>query len=440
MGKDRPIARRDQWTSESVAVASHLTPPDHPRRLTAADILARRDAQRDRLGAWRPAPTAAAPLAVARFSLSAFRVISPIIVPLALGFACLMVITLVGTLAPLGLAVGADALPPLFFIYAALGVLFAAALAYAPSETLWSVTLLGGLTLNVTIAIWAIFGALAGVALICGVGALGAVVLRAQAHMVLEHTAHVMVLFGKYHRTLRPGFNVRLPGERVLAIVPTAEITLGAHVAETTLLDGARLTAAATVCCRVIPERAHLAAPRSADWPEQVRQLAVITLADTLAEMSASDALDPRVDEPLGTRLRGRLQALVGGWGIQIEWVRPHGLRPVTAGTVVGADSGPRPVITAETIVARGVTPGALLPLPPAMLSGRPMPAALAEAYDAVRERRITDPSTIARVARAFEAAADDPILRPHLLFDAAAAARHLRGLVSALEADAPHT
>lgn len=430
MGKERPPARRDRWTSRA-AVPPPIAPPDHPRRLTAVDILDQRRARPPRLAAWRPAETAPpGPSTAPLFTFATFRLISPIVVPLALGFLCFGVVVLAGLAAPLGIAIGPDALPPLFFWFAAVGVLLAAALAYAPSDALWALASVGGLAVYAALTVGAVFGPLAGALLITGVLALTGVITRAQAHMVLEHTAHVMVLFGKYHRTLRPGFNLRLPGERVLAIIGTTETTIDVHDADAVLLNGAAVRAGATFGCRVPPEQAHLVAPYGADWPERVRHLAEITLTDTLAEMTAEEAQADNdgflAGDPLAVRLRGRLQALVGGWGVQVVWVRPHSLRPAATA------SGPHAAATAA-IAARGVTPGALLPLPPAMRPARPLPETLAAAYEAVRTRRVTDPTTIRQIALAFESAASDPLARPQLPFDAEAAARLLRALADRL-------
>jgi hypothetical protein len=47
-----------------------------------------------------------------------------------------------------------------------------------------------------------------------------------------------------------------------------------------------------------------------------------------------------------------------------------------------------------------------------------------------VRAQRITDPTTIARIAAAFETVARAPIMAPHLPFNATAVARNLRQLL----------
>jgi hypothetical protein len=442
------------------------------------------------------------------FAFRTFRLIAPALLPLLLGGACFAIVVLVGLAAPdtLPLAVGVAGLGPLFFVYAAAGVVWAAALAYAPGDGIWSVAMFAGLIAFGTITMWAIFGPLVALTLLAGLAALLGMIVRLLAQSVLEDTVHAMVLFGKHNRTLRPGFNLRWPGERVWAIISTAEVVIEASVRDIALPGGQRIHASATSACRAMPEGAHLTAPHAATWADHARRCLELTLRDTLSEMDP-DELWP-VDgatplEALAVRLRGRLQTLLGGWGIGVTWARLHALTdadtneqvgrtgamifaahqpdfaastitpggdwamldPAAASTVAPAQlsaawvraghavphgrqnlapdvaSGPHPVPVfaargrqraarpPDAAHVRGLTPGAILPLPPASPSATPAPQALADAYDAVRDRRITDPATIARIARAFETLAGDPALAPHLPFDAHAAARHLREL-----------
>ena len=64
-------------------------------------------------------------------------------------------------------------------------------------------------------------------------------------------------------------------------------------------------------------------------------------------------------------------------------------------------------------------------------------PQALAETYDAVLRRRITDIATIRRIVMQFQTVADDPILSEQVPFDAAAGAENLRTHLYQLELQA---
>lgn len=459
MGKDQLAGRHDLWTTRNVPARVPVDRPDHPRRTFAFDRRSR--------------PPASSPA----FSFATFRVVSPLLAPLMLGGACFTLLLLLSVLtASTQLAADPTALLPIFFIFAAVGVVLAAALAYAPNDTIWAIMLIAGLITNGTITVWMIFGPVAGIALILGLSLLLALIVRKQAHTVLENSVHAMVLFGKHNRTLRPGFNLRLPGEQVWAILQTGDVTVDVAAQDIVLADGTRVAARASALCRIVPERAHQAAAHSTDWPQQVQHCLELTLREILGEtgpdalaLNDSAARDLSQHDPLPARLRGHLQHLVAAWGISVEWVRPHSLTAMPAPltqmllrqTPAASSVAPRPDVASgahaatrpasqdafaqpavtfarsqafsqpsqDVYAVRGLTPGALLPLPPAMRSGVPVPEALAEAYAAVREQRITDPTTISRIALAFEKVAGDPIMGPHLPFDAGAAARLLREL-----------
>ncbi|HKD75441.1 MAG TPA: SPFH domain-containing protein, partial [Ktedonobacterales bacterium] len=429
MGKEDLTARKDLWITHQFPQHAMVDPPDHPRLPKHAHSS-------------RHSPAGRRP-----FSFGMFRQISPVLMPLALGGTSFAIVTLltIGTPDLVPVSITPDLLGPLFFVFAALAVIYAAVLAYAPNDTIWALALVGGLIAFGSLASWAIFGLATAAALIVGLGLLLIVVVRSQLQTVLENTVHVMVLFGKYSRTLRPGFNLRIPGEQLLAIVHTAEIVVEATVRDIPLHKGPKIDASAVAACRVVQERAHLTAAHATDWPDHTRRCLELALGEALGEMEADDVLRESLDGEgalydgsLATRVRGHLLQLVGRWGISIEWVRLEAIHvsktaeklPVRETTGVSA---PAPAVTpapnvepvasassAASVVtpdvalsakpaptpvatARGLSPGAILPLPPAMRTGVPVPEALIEAYEAVRGGRISDPRTIARIARAFE-------------------------------------
>jgi hypothetical protein len=497
MGKDRLASR---FATDAAARAPFARPPRRPappRQVVRGPLV-------------RPPGRGGA--------VRTFRLIAPALLPLLLGGACFAIVVLVGVAAPnsVSLAVGVEGLGPLFFVFAAAGVVWAAALAYAPSDGIWSVAMFAGLIAFGTITLWAIFGPLVALTFLAGLAALLLLIVRLLGQSVLENTVHAMVLFGKHNRTLRPGFNLRWPGERVWAIISTADVVIEATACAILLPGGLCIDASATATCRAVPDHAHLTAPHAATWADHARRCLELTLRDTLSEMTPDELFPPDGAAPLealAVRLRGRLQTLLGSWGIGVTWARLHAVVPsderaqasrtgaftfadhlpgfagsgITPGRawpmpdLAGAStvapgqlsaawaraergeravprrhsavpdvaSGPQPVpvpaLAARPRPARApdvahvrtITPGAVLPLPPARLRTTPAPQALADAYDAVRDRRITDPATIARIATAFETLAGDPMLSPHLPFDAHSAAHHLRELSERLRAGA---
>lgn len=295
----------------------------------------------------RPAPPRArvrGPLVrppVRVFSFRTFRLIAPALLPLLLGGACFAIVVLVGLAAPEGLtlAVGVEGLGPLFFVYAAAGVVWAAALAYAPGDGIWSLAMFGGLIAFGSITMWAIFGPLVALTMLAGLAALLGMLARLLGQSVLEDTVHAMVFFGKYHRALRPGFNLRWPGERVWAIISTAEIVIEANARDIAVHGGLRVHASATAACHAVPERAHLTAPHAATWADHARRCLELTLRDTLSEMEPEELFPedgPAPLDALAVRLRGRLQTMLGGWGIGVTWARLHAITPVEASVQSG--------------------------------------------------------------------------------------------------------
>ncbi len=438
VGKEDLATRKDLWITHQFPQHALLDLPDHPRIPHPNPPMQRSSEGRRHL------------------SFGMLRQISPVLMPLALGGTSFAIVTLltIGTPDLVPVSITPDLLGPLFFVFAALAVIHAAVLAYAPNDTIWALSLVGGLIAFGSLASWAIFGFATAAALLVGLGLLLVVVVRSQLQTVLENTVHVMVLFGKYSRTLRPGFNLRVPGEQLLAIVHTAEITVETTLRDIPLHNGPKIDASAVAACRVVPDRAHLAAAHAADWPEHTRRCLDLALREALGGLEADMVLCDTPDddggvpygalyESLATRVRGHLLHLVGRWGISVEWVRLEALhvrKPVenptvreptgAASTTSAANTVGAPVsVIPDVMPARGLTPGAILPLPPAMRAGVPVPEALVQAYEAVRGGRITDPHTIARIARAFETVAVDPVLGPRLPFDAREAARNLNTL-----------
>jgi SPFH domain / Band 7 family len=394
-------------------------------------------------------------------SFQTFRQVSPLLLPLLMGGASFVLLAIAILSAPASwhVLVDATSLLPLFFVLAAVGVITGTAMAYAPNETIWAMATVSGLIAYGTIIVWAMFGWPPAITLVLGLLLSTIVIVRSQLHMVREYTVHVMILFGKYHRTLRPGFNLRFPGEQVLAILPTTETTVNVTIEDAILRNGTRVDLQATASCQIVPEQANLAAAHADNWLQEVQNALELAVKETLCDADPDELTHNGmlIDTfPLAARVTGHLQQFIGRSGIAVLWVRIHSLcMPQTEEEVLRElpattpKKPPSPDVLTEqegergrtvnvrevrsTIqMPRGTTPGVILPLPPSMHvvpHAIPAPQALAQAYNAVRDRRITEPQTIRRIARAFEAIADDAIQGPLLPFDAHEAALYLRAL-----------
>jgi hypothetical protein len=384
------------------------------------------------------------------WSSQSIRRSSPFIAPLLIGSSTFSLLVLFVLMAPTDwqVATKPELLGPFFFIYAALGVIVASALAYAPNETIWALTMILSLCVFIILTTWGIFGLPVTAVLATGLLLLLFAVIRTQVHTVLENTVHIMVQFGKYHRTLYPGFNLRFPGEKVIAIISTGEVPIDVQVQDIMLCTSERIDITATAQCRVIPKQAHRLISHAQDWPEQVKHSLEIAIRTSLSDPEADDIcvrglLDTGIRASANMRVRGHLQQIINSQGIVVEWVRLHSLKPTVPANSTFSSISSSPLVPTQCIpdvvdpgrtMRAGSAPAIPLPFS-SVLQMKPYlsPDALAEAYNAVRERRITDPQIIHRIAYIFETAAHDKVLGSHLPFDAIEAAQNLRQLANRL-------
>ncbi len=451
---------------------------------------------------------------------SSFRRHSPWLVPLLFIFIFFILVLLVNP--PLSLA--------LLFIFAAIGMLEAAVLFNVSNDAFWVVGVVAGFVLMTAVAFFAFFTPIFATLLSILLVALGVVAIRERYFGVTEGTVAVMGLFKKYNRTLQPGFNLRVPGEKVLGIVSTHRERHQVRIPSLTLSTGEHIALDVAMSYQVIPGQEYLAIRNTKDWKEPLQELLVevtqdvvsaLTFADFSrqpgvhpspigADGSLSDSLDDEQELSPLSRINDRLthemrdQAAERGVAIHAVKVRlleslpgvgkglaagkaPASVSPAPAlpqaamGPAVeqmmeppadrlrptgGPATRPLPQIsTDQSEVAQppagtipqlvfpgqsipvpqlpvtpiappprgGVAPPAVEPPAPPVLS----PQALAETYDAVLRRRITDIATIRRIVMQFETVANDPVLSEAVPFDAAAGAENLRNHLYQLELQA---
>lgn len=226
-----------------------------------------------------------------------------------------------------------------------LSVLVAVALYAAPNDTMWTATLGLGIAAYFTVAVVVLFGPLAGAGVALLLIVAGGTFVRERLHPVMEQTVHVTTLFGRYHRTLLPGVNVLLPGERMLAILQTQPQEHTTLPLRASTANGLENQATATIRYELVPEEAHRAVLVTRDWQRNLRQILAATVRDELANWdpawrdterndplaeSASDgpssresAMQADVDR-LARRVERRVREQVLRWGVQIAWVHLH--------------------------------------------------------------------------------------------------------------------
>lgn len=415
---------------------------------------------------------------------------------------------------------------PLLFIFAAIGVLEVAFLLYVPSDAFWVVGVVACFVLMMAVAFFAFFSPLFAIALSVLLLALGIVAIRERYYPVEDGMVAVMGIFKKYNRTLQSGFNLRVPGEKVLGIVSTHRERDQARIPSITLSTGEHITLDVAMSYQVIPGQEYLAVRNTKNWKEPLQQLLVEVTQDVVSALSADDFSrqpgsypahggaggsladsldDEQAPSPLARindRLTQEMRDQAADRGVVIHAVKVRLESPLVSGKGAASGKAPAPVppgpaaspmdirpfvgqameipadrlrpaggpatrplpylAGAESGVARPsaemfpkvVFPGQSLPMPlspgtpiaPPPRGGVPpvpaeppsaailSPQALAETYDAVLRRRITDIATIRRIVMQFETVANDPVLSEQVPFDAAAGAQNLLNHLYQLE------
>lgn len=398
---------------------------------------------------------------------------------------------------------------PMLFIFAAIGLLQAAVLLYATSDVFWLISVISGFIIMTAVTFFVFFVPLFAIILSLLLVALGVVALRERYQPVKDGTVAVMGLFQKYHRTLQPGFNLRIPGEKLLGVVETHQIRYDLRALALTLLSGEQVVLDIALMYQVVPGQEYLAVRNTGSWRLPIQEQLVAAVQDVVSTLSADDFRpypassasqkkasaglmgEEHEQAPLmrvNDLLTSAMRELVADRGVAIHTVKiglqegPHlpgqprsprasptvshpttilptswqgagsplentaqrsmpATQPATQPPIAGAGAQ-HPAGTIPSLVLPGqllpsaprVTPiappprgGAVPPEPaPAVVPSIISPQALAETYDAVLRRRITDLATIRRIVAQFEAVANDPKLSEQVPFDAAAGARNL--------------
>jgi hypothetical protein len=279
---------------------------------------------------------------------------------------------------------------------------------------------------------------------------------------VPDHRAQVTRLGRAYFRTLRPGMSVLLPGERTFVALDTSARSFVTPPCQVRIESAEGVVyaprATAEVIYHLVPTRAHLAVLASDRWEEDVRAAASRALDDALADWAIQllDEEEPPAEGYLARTTLVRLRDATRPCGVHIDTVKVQQIRMQPESEVIPAEWArvARPPLAASVPAIgermefqalatppyapaprQALTPSTSLEAPP--LPEDLAPEALSDAYDEVRSGHITDPATIRRIARAFQAVAADPSLNERFPYDAAAAARILFDLAASMDGQA---
>jgi hypothetical protein len=278
------LPEEDQSTEEFLPLPPSAASLSRSPRLTSASMLRRPadffSGSPQRLAA--NAPRAALPPDASNFTLTGWRSVrlhSHWLIPvlLVLVFFFLLLFTR-----------PQDA-GAMLFIFAAIGLIQAAFLLYAPSDAFWAIAVVGGFVLMVSATFFVLFLPIFAVILSILLLALGVVALRERYYPVKESTVVVTSLFGKQNRTLQPGFNLRVPGEKVLGVVETHSIRHETPMPPILLVTGEQVTLSVAITYQVVPGEEYLAIRQGRDWQKTVQQLLRAVVSDEIGLLSIQD-------------------------------------------------------------------------------------------------------------------------------------------------------
>jgi hypothetical protein len=279
---------------------------------------------------------------------------------------------------------------------------------------------------------------------------IGTLLARRSILQVPEGSVDIVMMYGRYARTLYPGPNLKMPLEKVGKRLNTKETTWTCPEQVVKISRDEDVKLIATISYNLLPEDAHLAALQVDNWEASLQKLFVSTMQSVINELTPSDFMNlpqgthPRtlvdiasIDSATITRwdrvndiVAKRVQDQVEKWGVQINYVRiqdvtliPHLTSSVNpswrqAPVDVGMTRGVYPTVTQPQqaqIIAKPVEsqPTPMVIQPSSAYLPAPVSAAsiemLKQSYDAVRTGLLRDPQTIRDIAARFEALVNDP-------------------------------
>ena len=390
--------------------------------------------------------------------LALARHLSPLLVPLpcaALVFLFTLPATLQGPPAhPTPLIMGT--------LLVALAILQGTLLYFAgENDTLWLLATVGGYALFVTLGVGAAFGLNPALFVLVTLIVLGFLPLRRGIHPTSEGHVDIVESFGKYAHTLYPGLNLLMPWEKITRRLNIQETTWTCPEQRVPLTRDQLVRLTATISYQLLPEDAHLAHLSARNWEGSLRALFVGTLQSVINAQTPANfvswsqssyahtsntsglATATRWDH-INTRLSRLVQDQVAAWGVQINWVRIQ--EPIILPNVLGEPTTLIEKTAAQLTTHTSNAAPAPASTPPQRPEAQPAPApevkpsaprmpankalrleTLVDAYNAVRQEKITDPAMILEIAQRFEQLGSDPAASSMIEFDAARAAQTLR-------------
>ncbi len=383
--------------------------------------------------------------------------VSLVLAPLLFaGLTCLFVLPLVAN----GRAkIPVEGLWPLALVIIAIAIAQGVAVYYSGSNNVfWAMSTVGAFFLFLLVGCFAIFGVIPTFFLLAVLIVLTIILARLYVRQVPQGTVDMVYLFGKYNRTLDPGFNILLPWEKIHNKgIKVTERTWASPLLRVQMSRTEDVEISATISYQLIPEQAHIAITQVDAWEANLQELFNTTIKNVATSISPDDLLawqrgmrsrlaptstlnspfenNPRWEQINNTLFQYMRDKAIQR-GIQVNWVHVRDAKLMPHGaTTLESTSEARPSNTATTQPDKGMpskqsrassaaTPAPAVDLP--NISNEALEKVLMTAYREVRNGKITDPSTIRHLAQQFEAVARDPEKNKHVSFDAKRAADNL--------------
>lgn len=368
---------------------------------------------------------------------------------------------------------------PLGIILLTLVVIQGTLLYYAGNnDTMWTLSIIGGYLLFLLVGAFVFFSFNDALILLVIILALGIIFGRHIIRLVPEGQVDIILMFGRYHRTLLPGLNLLFPWETFYTHARTKETTWATPPMRLTTSRDQDVELVASVTYQLQPEDAYIAVMQIADWETDLHQHFQAVLKSYVSELSPDDFVawthhvhsrphiidelaNPMAEtrwDRLNAAVMRRLQDQVATRGIKINMVHilditvisrdsssitPIRSIPVDTGMMRGLSPQPQsgnvPQLLSAQQAAIAAQPTAqpmpmVLPAPPPAATLNLTPATIQfmkDAFDSIRDNRITDLTIINKLLRDFEQIATTPELDAQFPYDAKKAVNALRNRIT---------
>ena len=212
---------------------------------------------------------------------------------------------------------------PLAVIIVVIALAQGVAIYYAGTNNgLWAIYTVVGFFLFILIGCFALFGPVTGIITLILLIGLAIFLARQYIRSVPEGFVDIVRSFGRYSRTLYPGFNVLLPWEKVSDHLRTIETVWQTPIQRVQMTRDEDVLLRGTITYHLQPEDAHLAVTNVQNWETSLHNLFITALQTVAATFTPEDFI---------------------AWPQGMHTRPTHGsVMPLAGGTTLGAGQRPR--------------------------------------------------------------------------------------------------